>query len=260
MRVLLAARYTVRQVQMGGVQSWIESVTAPMRAQGHEVVTWGRGEATPSERFELGILAHWCETGHLAAICDRTVCVSHGPIEPERPGPADRVVFTSEGVRDHWNGEGDIVRQPIDLEFWSPAPARRVYLTRHSYRNGLVFVPRLASDLNLKFKHVSRASYRQVREALRESAVVLATGRAALEAMACDVPVVICDHRHQYQDALLDPDTRGAMTRNYSGRGGVTPTIENVRAAACEAMKVGGLRAHVRQHHDAAQIAAQLLA
>lgn len=259
MRVLLAARFTIKQVQVGGVQSWIESVAAPMRNEGCEVVTWGRGEPAPPGGFDVGILAHWCETGHLAEQCDRTISVSHGPIAPEKPGPADRVLFTSEGVRDHWNGDGDIIRQPIDLDFWSPAQSQRVYLARHSYRNGLAFVPQIASQLNLQFRHIHKATYRGVRETLRQSAVVLATGRAALEAMACDAPVVICDHRHQYQDALLDPDTLGAMQRNYSGRGGVTPTPENVRAAVCEAIKTGGMRTHVAKYHDATKIATQLL-
>lgn len=247
---------------MGGVQSWIESVAAPMRAWGHEVVTWGRGEPTPpGPQFDLGIFAHWAETSHLMPLCKRWVNISHGPIAPEKPGrEADRVLFTSEGVRDHWGVEGDIIRQPIDLSFWSPVQARRIYLTRHSYRHGLGFVPGIASRLNLKFKHISKAAYRSVRETLRESAVVLATGRAALEAMACGCAVVICDHRHQYQDALLDPDTLGAMERNYSGRGGVTPTPENIETAIRHALKIGSLRSHVERHHDAKAIAKQLLA
>ena len=261
MRILLAARYTARQVQMGGVQSWIESVAAPMEADGHEVVKWGRGDRLPEGRFDVGILAHWAETGHLSSLCHRTVNVSHGPIEPEKPGfAAGRVVFTSEGVRDYWGVHGDIIRQPIDLDFWSPAQARRILLTRHSYRGGLGFVPGLASKFNLQYRHVTKETYRGVLEALRQSAVVLATGRAALEAMACGCAVIIADHRHQYQGALFDPDTLGAMHRNYSGRGGITPTAQNIETAIREATQTGSLRAHVEQHHDAVKIAAEILA
>jgi hypothetical protein len=89
---------------------------------------------------------------------------------------------------------------------------------------------------------------------------VLATGRAALEAMACDVPVVICDHRSAYQGPLMDLDIDGSMTRNYSGRGGETPTIENVRAAIEHAIDSGGKREHVLKHHDVRHVVDQLLA
>lgn len=260
MRVLLAARYTIKQVQMGGVQSWIESVAAPMRADGHDVVTWGRGERTPVGAFDVGIFAHWAETGHLAPLCKRTVCVSHGPIAPEKPGPADRVYFTSEGVRDHWKGQGGIIRQPIDLDFWSPAQARRILLTRHSYRRGLGFVPGLASKFNLQYRHVTKETYRGVREALRQSAVVLATGRAALEAMACGCAVVLADHRHQYMPPLMHTGTPEEwMRENYSARGGVEPNQENVYQACCDALKAGSQRSWVESNHDSKAIAERLL-
>ena len=259
MRILMAARFTVKEQPVGGVQSWIEAIKTQLEAMRHEVVTWGRDNPVqPSGRFDLGIFAHWCETGQHAALCDKTISVSHGIIEPERPGNAERVLFTSEGVRDHWNQSGDIIRQPIDTDFWSPAKTQRIYLTRFSYRAGLVFAIKLAGDMGLTYRHVKQATPRQARDILRQSACVLATGRAALEAMAVGVPVVICDDRSTYQQPLLDTDTLGSMGRNYSGRGGIAPTRENLKAAIESAIKSGSLRDHVLENHDAEQIALQL--
>jgi len=246
----------MKQQPIGGVQSWIETIK---QALPHDVVTWGKGEPRPSGRFGVGILANWCDTGHLAGQCDRTVSVSHGIIEPERPGFADRILFTSEGVKAHWNGSGDIIRQPINLGFWQPADVERIYLTRFSYRYGLSFVHEIALKMGLKYRHVNDLPHKRSGEILQQSVCVLATGRAALEAMACGVPVVICDHRSSYQGALLDTDTQGAMARNYSGRGGIKPTAENVQQAINAAVEVGSLRAHVQANHDAEKIAQMLL-
>lgn len=255
MRILLAARYTIKQQPIGGVQSWIEAIKGALK--GHQVDTWGRGEPVPTHRYDMGILANWCDTSHLAAWCDKYITVSHGIIKPERPGP--NPLFTSEEVRNHWYGKGDIIRQPIDLKFWSPADVDKVFLTQFSYRSRLPYIPEIAETLGLEYIHVADLSPIQVRAALRQSACVLATGRAAVEAMACGVPVVICDDR-PYQGALLDTDTTGAMKRNYSGRGGVLPDPVNVTEAILDAIERGSLRRHAERYHDAEKIADDLLA
>ena len=258
MRILLAAKHPPRgRRPIGGVQSWCATVGAELARLGHEVVFWGPEWRFPVGSFDAGIVANVPFTRAVLPQCDRVLMVSHGIIPAEEP-EGSVVAYTSEGVRDHWGGSGPVIRQPIDLDFWSPGDGGK-YLTRFSYRRGLDFLPRLADRMGLRFRHVASLSQAEAREVLRSSACVLATGRAALEAMACGVPVVICDHRSAYQGPLMDPDTLGAMARNYSGRGGVTPTPGNLAEAVQHAMGVGSLRAHVEAHHDARKVTQQLL-
>lgn len=260
MRVLLAAKHAPEGSRpIGGVQTWCRTVASQLRRMGHEATTWGPEQPLPAGRFDLGIIANAEDTAAVHGRCAQLLSVSHGVIAPERPLQGVPTVFTSEGVRDHWGGDGSVIRQPIDLDFWTPAGVERICLTRFSYRRGLDFLPRLADRMGVRFRHVASMTNVEARSMLRSSVCVLATGRAALEAMACGVPVVICDHRSAYQGPLLDPDTVGAMARNYSGRGGVEPTPELVAEAVQHAMGVRSLRRHVEAHHDARQIVSQLL-
>jgi len=135
----------------------------------------------------------------------------------------------------------------------------RNQLLRYSYRRGLGFLGEVAAGMRMTFRQMDGVTPEEARVVLRAAACVLATGRAALEAMACGAPVVICDNRSAYQGQLLDPDLEGAMTRNYSGRGGILPTPENVAEAVLEAMTDGPRRDWVREHHDVREIVPQLL-
>lgn len=257
MRVLIASKRRPGALgrQDGGVQTWVRTVALKLVAMGHSPMI-GDASVRPTGQYDLGILQNLKYTERFADQCRRVVTICHGIVEDERPVRGSW--FTSEGVRDHWKQDGPIVRQPIDLEFWHPGIAKRRYLTRFSHRWGLEFMPELAARMGLDFYHVHRASPEQAREILQASVCVLASGRAALEAMACGAPVVICDHRN-YQGPLLDPDTTGAMARNYSGRGGFEPTPEIVEAQVKRAIQAGSLREHVEEHHDAAAIVRQLL-
>ena len=259
MRILLAAKHPPGgALPIGGVQSWMDTVGEELRRLGHEVVAWGPEWAPIAGDFDLGILAHTRHTGEALAVCRRSMVVSHGVIPDEQPIGGDVQVFTSEGVREHWNGTGPVVAQPIDLGFWAPDEGSRGVFTRHSYRRGLEFLPTLAKQRGLQFVHLRTAGAGQVRDTLRQSRVVVATGRAALEAMACGAPVVIADDR-PYQGPLLDPDTLGSRARNYSGRGGLRPTAENMNRAIDQAVQAGSLRSHVEAHHDARKIVQELL-
>lgn len=259
MKILLAAKHAPHGSRpIGGVQSWCRTVANELTLRNHLVTTWGPEQLIPLGGFDLGIIANVNDTERAFAWCRKTILVSHGIIPAEDPR-GERVVFTSEGVRDYWKGSGPVIRQPIDTEFWSPHWNLRINLTRFSYRGGLPFVRTLAAEKQLTYCHLRNASAESARAAVRKSACVLATGRAALEAMSCGVPVVLCDHRSAYQGPLMDLDIVSAMTRNYSGRGGVVPKIENLSQAIDEAMEVGDLRAHVLKHHDVRNVVDQLL-
>ena len=259
MRILIASKYGPHgAVKIGGVQSWAQTLGDAFTELGHEVTQWEYGESAPTRPYDFGVISHWRFTGSVSQVCRRCVNITHGVIDAERPKYGN-VLFTSEEVRDYWGTKGGILRQPIDLDFWTPAKARKKYLIRYSYRGGLDWMPEVAQDLNLKYRHVKNVSHRQARDWFRQAAVVVATGRAALEAMACGAPVVICDHRAPYQGPLLDLDTLGSMKRNYSGRGGHEPTPGTLRLACEKAADEGSLRWHVEEHHDAQKVAHDLL-
>jgi hypothetical protein len=265
MRILLAAKHAPHGSRpIGGVQSWCRTVGEELARRGHNIETWGPEQPRPTHEFDLGVIANVSNTGAVLGQCKARLIVSHGIIPAENPHGGQRsegpMVYTSEGVRDHWGGKGTVLRQPIDLMFWSPGlPGPKKYLTRFSYRGGLQFIPSLARELKLEYRHVRNLDPRAVRDILRRSACVLATGRAALEAMACGAPVVLCDHRSAYQGPLMDLAHTTAATRNYSGRGGITPTLHSVREAIKSSMKHGSRRRHVEETHNVVDIADQIL-
>lgn len=262
MKILLASKYGPHGKRpIGGVQTWVATVAKELLTMGHEVGLYEGGESEPNMRYDLGIFANFGHTGHMIKRCNQVIQVSHGIIEPERP-TYPKVVFTSEGVRDFWNCEGPILPQPIDLGFWHPAKIGKdkPYLTRFSYRNGLGFIPEIASDLGLQYIHMKDCKDKEnIKDVLQKSACVIATGRAALEAIACSAPVIICDHRGSYQGPLLDRDLMHAMQNNYSGRGGITPTLHNVKHAVKQAIAFGNMRLHVEQYHDSKRVVEKLL-
>ena len=260
MRILIAAKHPPGgKWAIGGVQSWCLTVATELRRIGHEVETWGPELPLTHKRFDAGIFANVAYTAKALPLCDKVLNVSHGIIPAEQPGHGLRHAFTSEGVKRHWGGCGQIIRQPIDLEFWSPAADRGQQLLRYSYRSGLPFVADIARDMGVNYAHLRQASHAHARQAMRESVCVLATGRAALEAMACGVPVLICDHRSSYQGPLVSYSPASQMLENYSGRGGMIATRETVEHGVKDAIRDGSLRAHVEMHHDARKVTAELL-
>jgi hypothetical protein len=261
-RILLAGKYVPTGARpIGGVQSWIKTVADELRRRWHEVTIWGPEFGKPAGEYDLGIMANHCETAAAFQLCARTLLVSHGIIAPEKPEGADAYAFTSEGVRAHWGGNGPVIRQPIDLRFWSRRHDESAdVLLRYSYRAGLPILADVAHQMSMRFEHLRNGSHEQARDAIHRAACVVATGRAALEAMACGAPVVICDHRSAYQGPLLDLDTFGAMERNYSGRGGIEPTPTWLRVAVKKSMGMQAqMREHVERHHDVRVIVDQLL-
>lgn len=260
MRILLAAKHAPHgRRPIGGVQSWCRTVARELQRRGHDAVTWGPEQPVPLGGFDLGIIANAADASRAFDLCAKTINVSHGIIDAEKPARGDLVAFTSEEIRDHWKVEGIIVRQPIDLEFWSPINSPRIYLTQFTYRRGLRFVKHIARAMSLREYHLRGLNAEGVRRVLHKSRVVLATGRAALESMACGIPTVICDHRAAYQGPLMDLDVEGAMTRNYSGRGGIVPDIDNLKSAIDDAIEFGSRRSHVLRHHDVANVVDDLL-
>lgn len=263
MKTLLAAKFIPSRRPIGGVQSWIHTVATELERIGHQVTMWAPGcDPIWNKHFDLGILAHYDLTGGVAELCDRVQYVSHGIIDPEKPAPSYRVAFTSEGVRNYWDEAGvlptghlmTLLRQPIDLDFWKPADVERSGVVRYSYRIGLDWLAVPCKRLGMSFEHVNGVTASEARSKMQGAACVLATGRAALEAMACGAPVVFVDHRRAYQGPLLATNINQQMVNNYSGRGGVEPTAENMQQAIAEAIDFGSMRFHVEQFHDVRKV------
>jgi len=258
-RILFASKHNYGGKQpVGGVQSWSKTLGQEFVKLGYEVVFWEPRKPAPDGAFDAGIFANVAFTGKLMALCRKTLVVSHGIIEDEMPVGGDVVAYTSEGVKRHWGGAGPIIRQPIDLGFWWQAEAPRKGVVRYSYRDGLEFLGPLCDKMGLPYRHVRGVTHEQAREAMHGASCVLATGRAALEAMACGAPVAICDDRG-YQPPLVAYSIPSQMAENYSGRGGVEANMETVRAAINNAMQAGCQRRHVETHHDSRKIAEQVL-
>lgn len=257
MKVLFAGLHAPdRPKSIGGTQSWIWT----MARQFDDVAFWTPGRPLPTRSFDLGIFAHIGRTRPALDRCRRSVLISHGIIEAERPEPgADVTAFVSEEVRLHWGGTDEpIIRQPIDLGFWKPGTKHHNRLVRFAYRRGETKSEQAAKRLGLDYLRVANSTPAEARQIIQGSAVVHASGRAALEAMACDVPTVIYDHRQAYQRELFEP-LNEARTSNYSGRGGWTPTVDEITDETHSALKQSGWRDYVAEHHDAKTIARELL-
>lgn len=259
MRILFAAKHPpIGGTAFGGVASWILTLSNELRARGHECVWWGYKSPDPEGRFDVGVFSNVKKTAKAMQWCERNLVVSHGIIPDEKPERGQRILFTSEEVRAHWGGDGPILRQPIDLEFWRDAGKRRSDFVFYSYRAKSTFgLDALARRLGLNFVRLKDVSAEVARNHLQSAALVAASGRAALEAMACGAPTIICDHRPYNDGPLVCMDMNKAKRFNYSGRGGVAP--DKLDRFARETMAFQSPRAYVAEHHDVARIADELL-
>lgn len=241
---------------MGGVQSWVWTVGTELKRRGCLVEEWDRSLPAPSGGFDLGVFANLRHTGEMARKCHRLICVSHGIIPDEEPGQARCRLFVSEGVMAHWGMTGGILRQPIDLGFWKDMCLPREGAIRFSYRKSETLCALAAAGLGMDYRHVFSADPATARRELCRAELVFASGRAALEAMACGAPTVIYDHRSAYQGPLMDTDLYRQMANSYSGRGGICPTINDLIDAASAAKPA---REWAQEHHDARRVVDQLL-
>lgn len=260
MDILLAAKNPpVGGSAFGGVASWMVTLKKAFEARGHHCALSGPG-LKGLKYFDVGLLSNIRATSAAARWCDRPVVVSHGVIPEEKPNWRFVTACTSEEVRTHWNVRGPVIRQPIDLAFWRDGDGSRRNLVFYSYRAPSVFgLDDLARRLRLDFVWLKDVDFDGARTALQGAALVAASGRAALEAMACGAPTMICDHRPYNGGPLVDMDMMRAMRANYSGRGGVSPDSIDLYQFARETMALQAPRAHVEAHHDSGVIAEEFL-
>lgn len=258
MRVLFAAKHPpAGGVAFGGVASWIKTLQKELTERGHECATWGPAKPAPQKRVDVGILANTESTGVAAGFCDQVLQISHGVVAAERPHLDAKTAFTSEEVRAFWDGRGEIIPQPIDLDFWRPDERPRDTLLFYSYRApSSLGLEAAAEGMGLKFVWARDESAESARELMRSAAVVCASGRAALEAMACGAKTLVCDWRPYNAGPLVCQDFDTARRNNYSGRGGVDVASVDMLALLMETQaRDDDPRAYVRRFHDARTVA-----
>lgn len=244
----------------GGVQSWCETIAKALNARQIKTEFWGPRMRLPSERFDLCLLANASKAYLAAKAARKAVNICHGVIAEEKPFGDLPVVYTSEEIRDHWRRPGPIVPQPIDMEFWSPDDSRRDLLLFYSYRSPeSLGLERTAEALGLRFVWIKSATHETARAAMRQSAICFASGRAALEAMACNAPTVVCDWRDYNGGPLMQDDLEQAARRNYSGRGGVDPRAADLVEIARRTIEAQRPRDYVEARHEAKAVADALL-
>lgn len=262
MRFLFAAKHPpAGGVAFGGVASWIVTIQKQLELRGHDCAAWGPSDAEPWDDFDIGVIANYRAVSKAEKWCERVVNVSHGVVIDESPGGSANVVCTSEEVRDFWRCNGPILRQPIDLDFWRDEFADRFDLVFYSYRaKSALGFDHLAQRLGLNFVWLKDVDALAARDRLQKAKLVFASGRAALEALACGAPTIIADERDYNGGPLLCFDLEKAMARNYSGRGGTDPRDVDLDALAVQTMAFQKPRAYVEARHDARVIADELLA
>lgn len=260
MRILLAGKFVPTGSRpIGGLQSWIKTADSELTRRGHQVRQWRPGMEL-NGTFDLGIIANLKYTRPVLNFCRRSILVSHGIIPAEKPeAGCDVTAFVSEGVRDHWQMDGPVIRQPIDLDFWEPSDGPRTHLIRYSYRTAPIHGERVAEALGLEWCHVYGMTHENARICLQGAACVLATGRGALEAMACGCPTIVYDHRKAYQGPLMNLDMNANIQNSYSGRGGREPTEAEVIEACQREIERGSPRPWVEDHHDARRVVDRLI-
>lgn len=263
--VLIAGLHPAVHTQgKGGVWSWQQAVAAAFRRRGVSTHLW-TPRASLAPVYDLGIINEpvlgW---KGVAARCRRVVFVCHGRNPAEKPAAAP-TVYTSPEVRDFWGADksAPIVRQPIDLGFWSPPErddARQPVLVAYSnYAPADWNLASHAAAAGLSFERARGLSHEEARDLFRRAGCVLAAGRGALEAMACGAPTLIGDWRAYDGPPRYDPDTDRAEARNYSARGG--PLIDHGLPAAIRAAMDGDRDRHWRRiadRHDADRIIDEL--
>lgn len=262
MRVLFAAKHIPGgSLRFGGVQSWIQTVADVLERRGHSSEFWEPSLPLPDVQFDLGVFAHRSVTYPAIPLCRRSVAVTHGVIDAERPQGDLFTLFTSEEVADYWKQPGPVLAQPIDLTYWTPDHSARCELVFYSYRSPTSLGLSLIADkLGIKFRWLRNVDHKTARAVLSRATIAFASGRAALEAMACGAPTVILDHRPYNGRPLLCADIDVARRHNYSGRGGIALKDADVMAAIQTALDAPHLpETYVRRWHDAEHVVDMLL-
>lgn len=257
-RLLLCALHK----DFGGVSTWMFTLEKEFLKRGFEVFIAGP-EDEPEGDFDFGLFSNIQYTKKFLKICKKSFNICHGIVEEEKPDPSLPIVYTSESNAKAWGFSGFLINQPIDVDFWhckELSPKERLLLL--SYRAPEDFSDKISSyceAIGFGFRHLKEYDAEQAKKEISKSTLVLASGRAFLEAASCGVPVMICDHRSTYQMPFICTDWESSLFNNYSGRGKNSQQVnlENFRRGFRDCFDRGSVRERVIASHSAEQVCEQ---
>ena len=164
------------------------------------------------ERFDFGIISQ-IQTADVLRhnLCDRTVYVSHGLGNSDKPlWDCDRVVAVSDEVANKW-GIKEIIWNPIDTtRYW--APLNVLYISNHGGLGALL--DKVCNELGYNYRRISTVW--EVEKEIAWADVVVSVGRGVLEAMSCGKRVIVADYRKYNRRPLGDFGYN--VSHNCSGR------------------------------------------
>jgi hypothetical protein len=176
------------------------------------------------EKFDLGIISQ-VQTAPVvkAGICDKTVYVSHGLGNADKPLlGCDVVCAMSDEVKDKW-GIKNLIYNPVDTE-WFYYPKKVLYLSEHGGLKGVL--KQACDELGYELRHAKKTW--DVKGAICWADVVVGVGRGCLEAMSCGKSVIVADYRKYNGKPLMDYTYN--VSHNCSGRcDKVEPTVERLK-------------------------------
>lgn len=217
------------QTYLGGVQTWTRTVSDAIRKLGYECKTYDIN-APNIPGADIYIIAHnTILKKHIKQGVPATLIV-HGVIPKlERPVyGASRYFAVSEETQQFTDKLGfnctRIVRNPIDTDRFGFVGCRKrpEKVVINNYRRTLPFIDDLKKRFDVYELNASNQTD-DVKSIIKDADIVIATGRAAYEAMAMGKNVIISGEGNyrggEYLDGLVDNDSYLKFRRfNCSGR------------------------------------------
>ena len=224
-------------------------------------------------KFDLGIISPACCYLPTYETCKKTLQVTHGIVEAERPvRGADYHVFISEETRDFWNIDGAVIRNPIDTNRYAPAgpPREDLRVVAHfSNYDDILNLQMACEDMGVRLDRIKHKGFDEVIAMLSDADMIFSVGRSAYEAMSIGREVVFCDNRTYYLspagslgDGLASECYYEARANNCSGRWGGHQWSVNNFVEILDAYDRNSAFANRRiiiENHDHHEIAAELL-
>jgi len=281
--------------EIGGTQVWTETMATELKRQGHEVVIasprigdfaeerlsdFGVTSTPSAIGWDLCLVNHATAFGELMQRIDApTIVTCHGPTHPlEQPAPgADHYVAVSEEVAEiHWpEYEMEVIRNGIDLERFKPGSGENIFervlvATKNAeVQKMCIEACNLAGYSYGQVNYQSHPTY-DIEKRIDDSSVVITSGRAVYEALACNKSVICLSNRPdgfggwvvRADGWVTEDNTQDLRQKNCSGRTldmqwGSAELAENLEQY--QGPETWG-REYVEENNDVKDIAQQYLA
>lgn len=265
---------------LGGTQTWVKTMYDYLIKEGHQVDLFAGDNdysllpqsSRLGDDYDLALINHNTCLSALEGIkIKKRVFTSHGVI-PELEQPirgADVYVSVSEEVQENLKKQGFnslLIRNPIDLDVYRPTRPINHKLTKvlflSNYQGKALEVVTKAVDLIKGVQLEVLGKNKQtsnVVEVINNADLVIALGRTAYEAMACNRNVIIYDYNGA--DGFVNHQTiYEYRENNCSGRCKKRIiTAEDLVSLINMYNPQLELRWYIKDHHDVKKIATEYL-